>query len=249
MAGVPAINMPYIAPAARIVDGLPSDPSAIQADHMQAGRLVPAMFPGVLDATAPAGKVKLMRFLKATCAIFPGEDEDTIQRLECPDYTRAEIKVTIARHRTNRFNTSENHNFNCFLKELITHHDFMVDQHNYALTSSTQWLLEPVGETEEQQFHRLEAANDFRTARYVALQRLDVLFETRKEEVRAFMEDDEATEEIWRLDMIHRKLKEEPEFLARSYNSAHEYPPPKLRFAEMDNETKYFGCMVSRSCA
>lgn len=240
MAGVPAINMPYVAPVSRKVDGLPPDPLAIQADLVQAGRLVPAISLRELDtATAPASPALLKSFLMATCAILPGEHEDTIQQLERPKFTRPVIENLIAKHSRNRFNTSDTNNFNCLLKELITHHDFMVDVHNYALISNTQLLIELEGETWEQQAERLEAAHDFRTARFDALQRLDVLFESRRGMVHEFMEEDEVMGEIGRLNTIHQKLKEEPAFLAQSYNTVHDYPPLKLHFAEMDNETKW----------
>lgn len=231
--------MPYVAPASRKVDGLPPDPMAIQADPMQAGRLVPAISLAELDAaTAPASPAHLKSFLMAMCAILPGESEDTIKQLERPNFTRPVIEYLIAKHKSNRFNTSDTNNFNCLLKELVTHHDFKVDIHNYALISNTQLLIELEGETWEQQFHRLEAANDFRTARDDALQRLDVLFESRREMVHEIMEEDEVMGEIGRLNTIHQKLKEEPAFLARSYNTVHDYPPLKLHFAEMDDETK-----------
>ncbi|KAM0708503.1 hypothetical protein Q7P35_005155 [Cladosporium inversicolor] len=189
MAGVPAINMPYIAPAWRRVDGLPPDTSTFQAHPMQTDLVYATISPGEAGAasTAPVSPADHFagqrNFLKATCTILPGGNEDTTQRVECPESTWPVIKLLITKYKTFRFNTSETNNFNCLLKELVTHHDFTVDQHNYARMSKLLRLLQPAGETTQEQLDRFQMANDFEIVRYDALRRLNALFEARKEEL------------------------------------------------------------------
>jgi hypothetical protein len=225
MAALPDINMPYVAPAWRKTDGLPADPSA----YIPAARV----------SHVPPDGAYLRTFFRAVCAILPGDMEATIQRFPQPDSIRAIVEPHMRRYISERFNTADTNNFNCLLKELITHHDFLVDQHNYALQSTLISLFEPEGEIWNEQFYPFHSASCFENPRRDALRRLDILFEARKEEVNVRMEGDLATGEIRRLETIHQKLRQEPEVVTRSYTFVHELPPPKLHFAEMEMETRY----------
>lgn len=121
MATLTDIHTPFITPAWRKVDGLPPDPSA--------------KLPATRASHMPVDGAYQMSSLPAACAILPGDFEGTIKRVERPDFTRATMEPHIQRFRSLRFNFSEMDNFNCLLKELITHRDFLVDQHHYALRS------------------------------------------------------------------------------------------------------------------
>jgi hypothetical protein len=187
----------------------------------------------------PPDGAYLRTFFRAIYAILPGNIEATMQRFRDPDSIRAIVEPHTRRYKSERFNTLENNNFNCLLKELITHHDFLVDQHNYALESTLVSLLEPEGAIWDEQFYPFQSASYFDKTRCDALRRLDTLFETRKEEVHDFMKGDAARDEIWRLESIRQKLNQDPEVVTRSYTFVHELPPPKLHFPEMETETRY----------
>jgi hypothetical protein len=106
-------------------------------------------------------------------------------------------------------------------------------------------MVEPANETLDGQYYRFLAASNFQIAKWDASRRLDAMFENCKKRVYKYMEGDVAAGEIWRLDKIHQKLKVEPEVDTRSSNFVHEPPPPKLRFSEMQAETKYVSYTVS----
>jgi len=244
MAEVQAIGLPYISRSSRKVDGLLSFPLAI--NHYGHKDLVFATSSagGYAAGTAPASlmdsRVELENLLKAICAIFPGDNEATIRRVERPGFTRADIKTLISRHMTDRFDTSETNNFNCLLKELITHQDFMVDQHNYSREGKRPTLAPAAGETTPERLERLQKAEDFENARYDAFRRLETEFEVLKNEVHQFKNDvDEMEVEVDRLRVLQQKLNEEPEIVTQSFNFTHELPPKRTHFRDIDDVAKY----------
>jgi hypothetical protein len=182
----------------------------------------------------------LKSFLKAICAIFPGDNEDTIQRVERPGFTIADIKTLISKHMTDRFNTSKTNNFNCLLKELITHHNFLVDQHNYACESKRPTMAHPAGETPQECLERLQTAEDFENAKYDAFQRLELEFMTLRNGLYQFKRDaGEREVEMDRLRVLEAKLIREPEIVTASFNFFHELPPRQTHFGDMDDVVRY----------
>lgn len=115
---------------------------------------------------------------------FPDDGEGNIQWIRRSRFAVAAINSPILKHKTTRFNTSDNTNSDCLLKELITGFGFMVDQHKYARASKRLWLHDPFpvdeSETFREQCGRFQSAMEFENTRCDALQRLDVMFETLK---------------------------------------------------------------------
>ena len=184
--GVPAINTAYFSSALRNVGGLPPDPSAIGSDHVQS-KPVSAHSP----ASQEDSQAHFKAFVKDVCATLPGDGEDAIQRVGRPRFSGAAV-----------ISPSNNNNFDCRLKNLITRFGFMVNQHNYARASKRLWLREPFPAGQSEVFRgwcgRFQRAMEFGNMWYDALRRLDVMFETLRNGMCGHSKGGEVTEEMRR---------------------------------------------------